>query len=93
MVQIAKSVLLIVSALFPIVNPIGGGPVFLSMTRNYPAQKRRALARSQQLPVVDRVIHNWIARALILWDISAGRADRRRSNRDCDGVVDAEAEG
>jgi len=45
MVQIAESVLLFVSALFPIVNPIGGGPVFLSMTRDYPTQKRRALAR------------------------------------------------
>jgi multiple antibiotic resistance protein len=45
MLEIAESVLLIVSALFPIVNPIGGGPVFLAMTRDYTAQKRRALAR------------------------------------------------
>src|SRR5262249_9118678 len=44
MLQIAESVLLIVSALFPIVNPIGGGPVFLALTRDYPVQKRRALA-------------------------------------------------
>jgi len=45
MLQIAESVVLIVSALFPIVNPIGGGPVFLALTRDYPAQKRRVLAR------------------------------------------------
>src|SRR5215471_8873649 len=30
--QAAKSVLLVVSALFPIVDPIGGAPVFLSLT-------------------------------------------------------------
>jgi multiple antibiotic resistance protein len=45
MLQIAETVLLVVSALFPIVNPIGGGPVFLALTRDYPTQKRRALAR------------------------------------------------
>lgn len=33
------------SALFPIVNPLGGSPVFLSMTREYPASARRILAR------------------------------------------------
>jgi len=44
-VETAKSILLIVSALFPIVNPLGGSPVFLSLTRNYPATVRRALSR------------------------------------------------
>src|ERR1051325_2597595 len=45
MLDIAESVLLIVTALFPIVNPIGGGPMFLALTRDYPAKTRRALAR------------------------------------------------
>src|SRR5579872_6108350 len=45
MIQIAKSILLVVSALFPIVDPIGGSPVFLSLTRDYPPQTRRMLAR------------------------------------------------
>lgn len=40
----AKSILLIVSALFPIVNPIGGSPVFLSLTDDYTAPARRLLA-------------------------------------------------
>jgi len=44
-VETAKSILLIVSALFPIVNPLGGSPVFLSLTRKYPATARRALSR------------------------------------------------
>ena len=45
MIQTVKSILLIVSALFPIVDPIGGSPVFLSLTRNYSPQTRRLLAR------------------------------------------------
>jgi len=45
MIQAAKSVLLVVSALFPIVDPIGGSPVFLSLTRDYTPDTRRLLAR------------------------------------------------
>jgi multiple antibiotic resistance protein len=41
----AKSILLIVSALFPIVDPIGGSPVFLSLTINYDSNTRRLLSR------------------------------------------------
>lgn len=43
--EAAKSVLLIVSALFPIVNPIGGSPVFLLLTPEYSTASRRLLAR------------------------------------------------
>jgi multiple antibiotic resistance protein len=35
----------VVSALFPIVDPIGGAPVFLLLTRDYAAETRRVLAR------------------------------------------------
>src|ERR1700685_3662670 len=45
LMQAAKSVLLVVSALFPIVDPIGGSPVFLALTRDYSAPARRLLAR------------------------------------------------
>ena len=45
MLEAAKSVLLILSALFPIVNPLGGSPVFLALTQDYPAPARRLLAR------------------------------------------------
>jgi len=44
-IQVAKSILPVVSALFPIVDPIGGSPVFLLLTRDYAAETRRALAR------------------------------------------------
>ena len=45
MVETAKDILLIVSALFPIVNPLGGSPVFLSLTRSYSTAARMALSR------------------------------------------------
>jgi multiple antibiotic resistance protein len=45
MIEVAKSILLVVSALFPIVDPIGGAPFFLALTRDYSAQTRRMLAR------------------------------------------------
>jgi len=41
----AKSILLILTALFPIVNPLGGSPVFLALTHDYPTSARRILAR------------------------------------------------
>jgi multiple antibiotic resistance protein len=43
--EVAKSILLIVSALFPIVNPIGGSPIFLLLTQEYSAGDRKLLAR------------------------------------------------
>ena len=44
MVETAKSIFLIVSALFPIVNPLGGSPIFLTLTKDYSKASRRALA-------------------------------------------------
>ena len=43
--QAVKGILLVVSALFPIVDPIGGSPIFLSLTRDCTAEMRRLLAR------------------------------------------------
>jgi len=45
LLEAAKSILLILSALFPIVNPLGGSPVFLALTHHYPVTARRLLAR------------------------------------------------
>jgi multiple antibiotic resistance protein len=45
LLEAAKSTLLILSALFPIVNPLGGSPIFLTLTRDYSASARRALSR------------------------------------------------
>lgn len=44
-VETAKSIVFILSVLFPVVNPLGGSPVFLSLTREYSPSERKALAR------------------------------------------------
>jgi multiple antibiotic resistance protein len=43
--ELAKYTLLIVGALFPIVDPIGNTPIFLSLTRGLSSQGRATLAR------------------------------------------------
>jgi len=43
--QLVKYTLLILGALFPIVNPIGGAPLFLTMTRGISGQGRATLSR------------------------------------------------
>ncbi len=45
MAETVKDILLFVSALFPIVNPLGGSPIFLSLTKDYSRSARRALSR------------------------------------------------
>jgi multiple antibiotic resistance protein len=42
---LAKYTLLVVGALFPIVNPLGNTPIFLSLTRGLSSRGRKALAR------------------------------------------------
>src|ERR1041385_3072187 len=43
--DLIRNVLLVVGALFPIVNPIGNTPIFLSLTRGLSAHARTALAK------------------------------------------------
>jgi multiple antibiotic resistance protein len=42
--EAAKNLFLFLSALFPIVDPLGGSPIFLAMTREYSTSTRRALS-------------------------------------------------
>src|SRR5580693_8153672 len=44
--QLVANTLLVVGALFPIVNPLGNTPLFLSLTRGVSGQGRAKLARS-----------------------------------------------
>jgi multiple antibiotic resistance protein len=46
MFPIVKSSILVVSALFPIVNPLGGAPIFLSLTHYYSTVQRKLLSRN-----------------------------------------------
>jgi multiple antibiotic resistance protein len=43
--EAAESLLLIVSALFPIVDPLGASPIFLALTRDYASDAGRELSR------------------------------------------------
>ncbi len=43
--ETVRNIFLIISALFPIVDPLGGSPIFLSLTREYLPPERRALSR------------------------------------------------
>jgi multiple antibiotic resistance protein len=43
--DLAKNTLMVIGALFPIVNPIGNTPIFLSLTRGLSSHGRTALAR------------------------------------------------
>jgi multiple antibiotic resistance protein len=45
LLEALKTTILVISALFPIVNPLGGSPIFLALTREYSAPARRMLAR------------------------------------------------
>jgi multiple antibiotic resistance protein len=44
LLEALKGLFLIVSALFPIVDPLGGSPIFLAMTRDYLPSTRRELS-------------------------------------------------
>ena len=44
MLEAAKNLFLIISALLPIVDPLGGSPFFLAMTNEYLPEARRALS-------------------------------------------------
>jgi len=41
--NVARSTVVVVAALFPIVNPLGSALIFLSLTRSFPANLRRIL--------------------------------------------------
>lgn len=43
--DIANTFLLVYAGLFPIVNPVGGAPIFLSLTRHCTTRERNTLAR------------------------------------------------
>jgi multiple antibiotic resistance protein len=49
MIELVKGLFLVVSALFPIVNPLGTSPIFLSLTGAYQPAERQTLARKISL--------------------------------------------
>ena len=43
--DLVKATFLVISTLFPIVNPLGGSPIFLSLTSDYDRVERQSLSR------------------------------------------------
>jgi multiple antibiotic resistance protein len=43
--EAVKTTVLVISALFPVVNPLGGSPIFLALTREYTAGARMLLSQ------------------------------------------------
>ena len=43
--EVTNAILLVYAGLFPIVNPVGGAPIFLGLTRGRSEQERNVLAR------------------------------------------------
>jgi multiple antibiotic resistance protein len=45
LLEAVKTTILVISALFPLVNPLGGSPIFLALTREYTAGARMLLSQ------------------------------------------------
>jgi multiple antibiotic resistance protein len=61
-----KSTLLVLTALFPIVNPLGGAPIFLSLTRYYSADQRKLLSRRIAINSVILIVASYFIGTYIL---------------------------
>jgi hypothetical protein len=78
--ETAKSILQMVSALFPIVNPIGGSPVFLLLTQDYSRESRKAGAPGghEQFHSADSFLGGRDAHSFFFRNFIAGGANGRR---------------
>src|SRR5207245_297126 len=84
LLEVAKSILLILSALFPIVNPLGGGSVFLALTLDYRCSmrpRRVAASRFTHFYAVDCPLPHRHLHLAFLWNLHSRSAGRRRSHR------------
>jgi multiple antibiotic resistance protein len=66
MAQLLKSTFLILTALFPIVNPLGGAPLFLSLTHYYSPEERKILSRRIALNSVMLIVVSYFIGTHIL---------------------------
>ena len=66
MMALVKTTFLILTALFPIVNPLGSAPLFLSLTHYYSAEERRILSRRIALNSVALIVCSYFIGTHIL---------------------------
>jgi len=66
MPQLITSTLLVLTALFPIVNPLGSAPLFLSLTRYYSADQRKMLSRRIALNSIALIVASYFVGSHII---------------------------
>lgn len=66
MTTLLKSTFLILTALFPIVNPLGSAPLFLSLTHYYSGEQRRILSRRIALNSIALIVGSYFIGTHIL---------------------------
>jgi multiple antibiotic resistance protein len=66
MPQLITSTLLVLTALFPIVNPLGSAPLFLSLTRYYTGDQRKILSRRIALNSIALIVGSYFVGTHIL---------------------------
>ena len=66
MSEILKNIFLVVSTIFPVVNPLGASPFFLALTASFSPSSRRALARRISLNSFFLLVGSYLTGAHIL---------------------------
>lgn len=66
MMYLLKSTFLMLTALFPIVNPLGGAPLFLSLTHYYSSDDRKTLSRRIALNSIALIVASYFVGTHIL---------------------------
>jgi multiple antibiotic resistance protein len=66
MSQLLKSTFLVITALFPIVNPLGSAPLFLSLTHYYSPDERKLLSRRIALNSIALIVGSYFIGTHIL---------------------------
>ena len=89
MLETIKTTILVISALFPIVNPLGGSPIFLAMTRDYSAPARRMLSQRIAINSFLLLIASFLVgtHVLTFFGISLPVVQVGRAHRDFNGLV------
>jgi multiple antibiotic resistance protein len=66
MAQLIKTTFLILTALFPIVNPLGSAPLFLSLTHYYSTDERKMLSRRIAMNSIALILGSYLIGTHIL---------------------------
>jgi multiple antibiotic resistance protein len=96
MTGLLTSTFLVLTALFPIVNPLGGAPIFLSLTRYYSAEQRKLLSRRIAMNSIALIVASYFVGTHILAFFGifhTGCASGRRAGGGHHGLGPPETQG